>query len=110
MIVVTCNEVPGRQVAEALGLARGATVRVRHVARDVKALVRNLVGGEVPEYTKLLAEAREQAYDRMVADARAMGADAVVGMRFGTSEVAAGAAEVLAYGTAVRLVPDTPAS
>tara|TARA_R110002072_G_scaffold24211_8_gene82709 strand:+ start:12109 stop:12432 length:324 start_codon:yes stop_codon:yes gene_type:complete len=105
MIVLTINEVPGREITEAIGLVRGTAVRARHLGRDIVAICRTIVGGEVPEYTKLVAETREQALDRLVADARARGADAVVGFRFGTSEVAKAAAEVVAYGTAVKLAP-----
>ncbi len=105
MILVTTDEVPGRTIVEALGLVRGNTVRCAHVGDDVQAWLKNFVGGEIEEHTKLLAEAREQALDRMVADARARGADAIVGLRFATSEVEDGAAEFLAYGTAVKLAP-----
>jgi uncharacterized protein YbjQ (UPF0145 family) len=103
MIVVTTEEVAGQRVVEALGLVRGSTVRAAHVGRDVRAWFKNVVGGEVEEYTKLLAESREQALDRMVAEARAKGADAVVGLRFASSEIASGCSELLAYGTAVKL-------
>jgi len=103
MLVTTSETIPGRTIREALGVARGNTIRARHVGTDIVAGLRNLVGGEVGEYTKLMAEAREQAYDRMVAHAREMGADAIVAMRFGTSTIAQGAAEILAYGTAVKL-------
>jgi len=105
MILVTTMEVPGRAITECLGLVRGSTVRARHLGRDIGALLKNLVGGEVTEYTKLLAESREQALDRMIAEARRKGADAVVAMRFASSEVSAGAAELLVYGTAVKLGP-----
>ncbi len=103
MIVVTTNDVPGRRSIEALGLVRGTTVRSRNLFREILATLRILVGGEVPEYTKLIAETREQALDRMIAEAQARGADAVVAFRFTTSDVARAAAEVVAYGTAVRL-------
>jgi uncharacterized protein YbjQ (UPF0145 family) len=103
MIVVTTPDVPGRAVAEVIGVVRGNTVRGAHVGRDITAIFKNLVGGEIPEYTKLLAEAREQSLDRMVAEAIARGADAVVSVRFTTCEIARGAAEFLAYGTAVKL-------
>jgi uncharacterized protein YbjQ (UPF0145 family) len=103
MILVTTDLVPGREVVEALGLVRGSAVRASHFGRDVMATLKNLVGGELNEYTKLLAEAREQALDRMTAEAKARGANAVVGVRFTSAEVCDGAAEVLAYGTAVRL-------
>jgi uncharacterized protein YbjQ (UPF0145 family) len=88
-------------VVRTLGLARGNTVRARHIGRDILAQLRNVVGGEVQEYTKLLAESREQALDRMVEEARGLGANAVIGVRFVTSLVAQGMAELLAYGTAV---------
>lgn len=103
MIVTTASEVAGKRIVRTLGLARGNTVRARHLGRDIMAVLRNVVGGEIPEYTKLMAEAREQAIDRLVEDAEALGADAVVEMRFSTSMVASGAAELLAYGTAVTL-------
>jgi uncharacterized protein YbjQ (UPF0145 family) len=103
MIVVTTNEVPGREIEEVYGLVRGSTVRARHMGRDLSAILKILVGGEVTEYTKLVAESREQAVDRLIAEARARGADAVVAMRFATAEVAKAAAEVVAYGTAVKL-------
>ena len=103
MIVATTREIAGKRIVRTLGLARGNTVRARHLGRDLMAVLRNVVGGEIPEYTKLMAEAREQAIDRLVEDAEALGADAVVEMRFSTSMVAAGAAELLAYGTAVTL-------
>lgn len=105
MIVTTTDFVRGREVAETLGLVCGNTVRARHVGKDVQAVMANFVGGEILHYTKLLAEAREQALDRMVEHARALGADAVVTVRFSTSEIATGAAEIVAYGTAVRLTP-----
>jgi uncharacterized protein YbjQ (UPF0145 family) len=101
MIVVTTGEIAGKRIVRTLGLVRGNTVRARHLGRDVLALLRNVVGGEVDEYTKLLAESREQALDRMVAEARSLGANAVVQTRFMTSVVTQGAAELLAYGTAV---------
>ena len=101
MIVVTVFEIPGKRVVRTLGLARGNTVRARHLGKDLLAMFRNVVGGEVHEYTKLLAESREHALDRMVEEAESLGANAVVGMRFATSEVAQNAAEILAYGTAV---------
>ncbi|WP_332714205.1 YbjQ family protein [Pelagibacterium mangrovi] len=103
MIVTTAETLAGHTIGETLGIARGNTIRARHVGTDIIAGLRNIVGGEVPEYTKLLAEAREQAYDRMVASAQAMGADAIIAMRFSTSTISQGAAEILAYGTAVKL-------
>ncbi|MCB9915339.1 MAG: YbjQ family protein [Planctomycetes bacterium] len=106
MIVVTTEIVPGKRVVEVLGLVRGNAVRARHVGKDITAFFTNLVGGEMVEYTKLLAESREQALDRMKEEARARGADAIVSMRFASSEIAAGAAEILAYGTAVKLADE----
>lgn len=103
MIVTMGESVPGRQVAEILGTVKGNTVRTRFFGRDIMAALRNLVGGEVPEYTKLMAEAREQAIDRMVTDAASKGADAVICLRVTTSMIMGGSAELLAYGTAVRL-------
>ena len=106
MIVVTTDTIAGRRIVKTLGLVRGGTVRARHLGRDVTAFMRNVVGGEVPEYTKLFGEAREQALDRLVEDAHAMGAHAVVGLRFQSSEMMEGAAELLAYGTAVLLADE----
>lgn len=103
MLITTTENIAGYQVVEILGIVRGNTVRARHVGNDILAALRNLVGGEVNEYTKLLAEAREQSLDRMVAKARELGADGIIGMRFTTSTVAQSAAEILAFGTAVKL-------
>ena len=103
MIVVTSSSVAGRRVTRTLGLVRGNTIRARHVGKDIMAVLRNLVGGEVTEYTKMMSEAREQALDRMVEEARGLGANAVVDVRFVTSMLMQGAAELLAYGTAVVL-------
>ncbi len=105
MIITTTDEIAGRDVEEVFGLVRGATIRSRHIGRDVVAALRNVTGGEIIEYTKMLAEAREEAIDRLEAEARALGANAVVGVRFQTSTVMRGAAELLCYGTAVRLAP-----
>ena len=101
MIVVTSEEIAGKKVVKTLGLVRGNTVRARHVGKDIMAGLRNIVGGEVHEYAKLMAESREQTLDRMVAEAHALGANAVIATRFTTSVMAAGAAELLAVGTAV---------
>lgn len=101
MIVTTTESVTGKRIVRTLGMARGNTIRARHVGRDILALLRNLVGGEIHDYTKLLGESREQALDRMVAEARRLGGNAVVGVRFATSVLMGGAAELLAYGTAV---------
>ncbi len=106
MILATTPDVPGRRIDKVLGLVRGNTIRSRHLGKDIQAGLRNLAGGEMHEYTKLMAEAREQAIDRMLEEAHAMGADAVVALRFQTCEVAKGAAEMLCYGTAVTLTED----
>lgn len=103
MLVVTTERVPGRETIEALGLVRGSTVRAKHIGADIVASLRNVVGGEVREYAALLAGAREQAVDRMVAEAERMGADAVVAVRMETSQIQSSASEVVCYGTAVRL-------
>ncbi|MDE2794169.1 MAG: heavy metal-binding domain-containing protein [Gemmatimonadota bacterium] len=102
MIVVNTETVPGHEVAEALGVVRGSTIRAKHIGRDIMASLRNVVGGEVKEYTEMLTETRNESVHRMKQEARALGADAVVNLRFSTSQVMAGAAELLAYGTAVR--------
>lgn len=106
MIVTTTSDITDKPILRTLGLVRGNTIRARHVGRDLMAGLRNIVGGEVSEYTKLLAEAREQALDRMIEEARGLGANAVVEVRFSTSEVMSGAAELLAYGTAVVVEDD----
>jgi len=103
MLLTTTEHVPGKRVVRVFGLVRGNTVRARHIGRDLMANLRNLVGGEVTEYTKMIAEAREESLDRLAAQAAANGANAVIGIRFITSEVMEGAAELLAYGTAVLL-------
>lgn len=103
MILVTTETVPGRRIVESLGLVRGNTIRARHVGRDIIAGLRNITGGEIREYTKLMAESREQALDRMIGEAEQLGADAIVAVRFTTSMVMSTAAEILCFGTAVRL-------
>ena len=103
MIITTTDSIPNKNVSEILGVARGSTVRARHVGNDIMAGLKNLVGGEVQEYTKLQAESREQALTRMQQDAESLGADAVINVRLTTSMVMGGAAEILAYGTAVKL-------
>lgn len=105
LIVSMADTIPDHEIEEVLGIARGSVVRARFFGRDFIAGLRNLVGGEVTEYTKLLAEAREQALGRLVAHAEQLGADAVVTFRFSTSTVMEGSAEILAYGTAVKLAP-----
>jgi len=101
MIVTTTDTVFGKKIVKTLGLVRGNTIRARHVGRDIMAGFRNIVGGEITDYTKMLAESREQALDRMQEEAEKLGANAIVGMRFITYFVMGGAAELLAYGTAV---------
>ncbi|AVX05505.1 UPF0145 protein [Maritalea myrionectae] len=103
MIVTTGLTVPEGEITETIGIVRGNTIRAKHIGTDIVAALRNLVGGEVGEYTKLMAEAREQAYDRMVAHAESLGADAIIGVNFTTSMITDGAAEILAYGTGVKL-------
>jgi len=103
MLIATTFNIPGREIRNTLGLVKGNTIRARHVGRDIMAGLRGLVGGELHEYTKLLAESREQAIDRMIEDAGSLGANAIVGVSFTTSVMAQGAAELMAYGTAVIL-------
>jgi uncharacterized protein YbjQ (UPF0145 family) len=103
MIIVSTPDVPGREIASTLGMVRGSTVRARNFARDFFAGLKNVIGGEISEYTALLADSREQALSRMITDAQRLGADAVINVRFTTSAVMQGAAEILAYGTAVKL-------
>ena len=103
MIVTTTETIPGREVTQILGIARGSTVRARNFGRDIFAGLKNLVGGEIDEYTKLQAHAREQAMHRMQQDAQRLGADAIINVRLTTSMVMQGASEILAYGTAVKL-------
>jgi uncharacterized protein YbjQ (UPF0145 family) len=103
MLMSSSDELPGYRIVEVLGLVKGNTVRARDVGHDILARFKNMVGGEVFEYTKMLAECREQALDRMQDDAEGLGADAIVCVRFVTSEIMTGAAELLAYGTAVRV-------
>ncbi|MBD3402522.1 heavy metal-binding domain-containing protein [candidate division GN15 bacterium] len=101
MIVVTSEYIQHKRIVRTLGLVRGNTIRARHLGRDIAAVFRNIVGGEIRDYTKLLGEAREQALDRMIDEARSLGGNAIIMARFSTSEVAQGAAEILVYGTAV---------
>lgn len=103
MILSTTHSVPNKEITEILGIARGSTVRARHVGRDIVGALKNIVGGEIEEYTKLQAQAREQALQRLTDDARKMNADAVVSIRMTTAMVSRGAAEIMAYGTAVKL-------
>lgn len=103
MLTVTTESVPGKRVTRTLGLVKGNTVRARHVGHDLMANLKNIVGGEIGEYGKLVAEAREQSLDRMVENAESMGANAVIAVRFTTTVMMGGAAEMLAFGTAVVL-------
>lgn len=103
MIITTTETIPGKTVKEVLGIARGSTIRAKHIGRDLMAGLKHLVGGELRGYTEMLTEAREQAMKRMEEEAKKLGADAVVNVRLLTAEVMQGAAEVLAYGTAVKL-------
>jgi uncharacterized protein YbjQ (UPF0145 family) len=103
MIITTSAQVEGKTIVKTVGLVKGSTIRARHVGRDIMAGLRGLVGGEISEYTKMMAEAREEALQRMTEDAENKGANAIVNMRFSTSMVMQNAAEVLAYGTGVVL-------
>ena len=103
ILLASADHLPGYRITEFLGLVRGNSVRARHLGRDILALFRNIVGGEVGEYRKLMAESREQALDQMVDEARSLGADAVIAVRMTTSMIAQGMAEILTYGTAVRV-------
>lgn len=107
MIVTTSSEVAGHRITETHGLVRGNTLRARHVGRDIMAVLRSLVGGEISDYTKMMAEAREQSLDRMVDEARSLGANGVVAVRFSTSYIMANVAEILVYGTAVTVEPES---
>ena len=104
MIVVNTDHVPGYRVVEALAVVRGSTIRAKHIGKDLMAVMRSLVGGEVKEYTEMLVEARNESMRRMEEQAERIGADAVVNLRFVTAQVISGAAELLAYGTAVKIV------
>jgi len=103
MILVTTEEVPGYQVTAAVGLVRGSTIRAKHLGKDILAGLRTIVGGEIKEYTEMLVEARNESLHRMEAQAQQIGADAVINVRFVTSQIMSNAAELLAYGTAVTL-------
>lgn len=103
MIISTTDTVPNREITEILGIARGSTVRARNLGRDIFASLKNLIGGEINEYTKLQAQSREEALARMQNDAMNLGADAIINVRFTTSMIMQGASEILAYGTAVKL-------
>lgn len=107
MILVNTDTIKGKKIVKVLGLVKGNTIRARHIGRDIMALLRNIIGGEVKEYTKMLAETREQSLDRMSEEALKLGANAVINVRFSTSYIMQGAAELLAYGTAVIVEDDT---
>ena len=109
MNAVTTETIPGYRVVKTFGIARGNAIRARHVGRDILAMLQNLVGGEIHDYTRLMGQVREQAIDRMKEDAAAMGANAVITVRLTTSMLMQGAAEIVAYGTAVRIEPDESA-
>ena len=103
MIITTTSKIPGKEILEILGVARGNTIRAKWIGKDIMAGLRQFVGGEIKEYTEMLTEARNEAFKRMIKQAEELGADAVVNVRFGTSMVMSSAAEILAYGKAVRL-------
>lgn len=103
MIITTTDHIPGKEIKEVLGISRGSTVRAKHIGNDIFAGLKTIVGGEISEYTKLQAESREQALQRMQEDAKELGADAVINVRMSTSMIMSGAAEILVYGTAVKL-------
>lgn len=103
MLVTNLELVPGRRIVAHYGIVQGSTVRAKHVGKDIFAGLKNIVGGELRGYTELMQEARQEAIDRMVAEAQSMGANAVLNVRFATTSIAAGAAEILAYGSAVQL-------
>ncbi len=105
LLLTTCDVPGGYRIVKTLGLVRGNTIRARHIGRDILALLRNMIGGEIRGYTKLMGESREQALDRMAQQAVEQGANAIVSLRFTTSMLMGGAAELLAYGTAVRVEP-----
>ncbi len=101
MIFVTSDQIAGKTIKKTLGIVRGNTIRARHVGRDISAALKNIVGGEIKDYTKMMAESREQALDRMVEEAETLGANAILNVRFATSMIMQSASEILAYGTAV---------
>ncbi|MBS3087923.1 YbjQ family protein [Candidatus Pacearchaeota archaeon] len=103
LITTTTFEIPGKKITKILGVAKGNTIRARHIGRDIMAGLKNVVGGEIKSYTEMTTQSREEAFNRMVNDAIEMGADAIVGVRFSTAMIMQGAAEMLAYGTAVKL-------
>ena len=103
MIIATTENIPNKEIEAILGIARGSTVRARNIGRDIFAGLKNIVGGEIEEYTKLQAQARDQALERLIKDGQKLGADAIINVRFTSSTIMQGASEILAYGTAVKL-------
>lgn len=103
MIVVTTDTIPGKKIVKVFGLVRGNTIRARHLGRDLMAAFKNVVGGEITDYTKMMAESREQSLDRMIEDAESLDANAVVGVKFATTSMMQGASELMVYGTAVTV-------
>ena len=101
MLLSTTDNIEGRKIVKHIGLVKGNTIRARHIGRDIMAIIRHIVGGEISDYTKMMAESREQALDRMIEDAQNLGANAIVHISFTTSMLMGGASEILAYGTAV---------
>jgi uncharacterized protein YbjQ (UPF0145 family) len=106
MITVNTDFIPGKKINEVLGLVKGNTVRSKHIGRDILAVFKNIVGGEISDYTKLLAQSREQSLDRMISEAKNLGADAIINIRFSTSMISNLAAEIVAYGTAVKITDE----
>lgn len=107
MILCSTDTVPGKKITKVYGLVRGNTIRARHIGKDIKAVFKHMAGGEISDYTKMMAETREQALDRLSEDADALGANAIVGLRFTTTSMMQGAAEFLVYGTAVQCEDET---
>ncbi|MCI2424584.1 YbjQ family protein [Candidatus Acetothermia bacterium] len=103
MLIITTEQIPGQKIDQALGLVKGSTIRARHIGKDILAGLRNIVGGEIEEYTQMLNQVRKEAITRMVREAEELNADAIIGVRFTSAQTMAGAAEILVYGTAVKL-------
>ena len=101
MIMITTDSIPGKNIDKILGIVKGNTIRARPLGKDIMAFIKNMIGGEIQEYTKMMAEAREQALDRLIEDAESLGANAIIGVRFATNSMMQGAAELMAYGTAI---------
>jgi len=106
MILTSTQDIPGKKIVKTFGLVKGNTIRARNLGRDIVAAFKNIVGGEIEEYTKLLAQSREQAMDRMIASAEELGANGIIGIRFSTSYIMQSAAEIMVYGTAVIVEDD----